>query len=77
MNFFKEHIELIEASGFSFYHPKDFENDFDTPKKDKKILLTIDDGFESFYMNAWPYLKEKKFHFYCLYQLNLLEKTDT
>tara|TARA_B100001027_G_C16253269_1_gene325553 strand:+ start:119 stop:1180 length:1062 start_codon:yes stop_codon:yes gene_type:complete len=63
MNFFKEHIELIEASGFSFYHPKDFENDFDTPKKDKKILLTIDDGFESFYMNAWPYLKEKKIPF--------------
>ena len=63
MNFFKEHIELIEASGFSFYHPKDFENDFDTPKKDKKILLTIDDAFLSFYQNAWPYLKKNKIPF--------------
>ena len=24
----------------------------------KKILLTIDDGFSSFYKNAWPILKK-------------------
>ena len=29
----------------------------------RKILLTIDDGFLSFYENAWPILKEKKIPF--------------
>ena len=32
-------------------------------KKDRKILLTIDDAFLSFYENAWPILKEKKIPF--------------
>ena len=34
-------------------------------KKMKKnyLLLTIDDGFESFYANAWPILKERKIPF--------------
>ena len=27
------------------------------------LLLTIDDAFESFYLNAWPILKEKKIPF--------------
>ena len=27
------------------------------------ILLTIDDAFQSFYLNAWPYLKEKRIPF--------------
>ena len=29
----------------------------------KTILITIDDGFQSFYDNAWPILKEKKIPF--------------
>ena len=29
----------------------------------KKILLTIDDGYSSFYKNAWPVLKEKEIPF--------------
>ena len=29
----------------------------------KKILLTIDDAFTSFYENAWPILKQKKIPF--------------
>ncbi len=32
-------------------------------KTQRKILLTIDDGFLSFYENAWPILKEKKIPF--------------
>jgi peptidoglycan/xylan/chitin deacetylase (PgdA/CDA1 family) len=29
----------------------------------KKILLTIDDAFESFYLEAWPYLKKNRIPF--------------
>ena len=63
MNIFKKHVELINESKFSFYHPKDFENDFNSPKNQKKILLTIDDGFKSFYTEAWPFLKKNKIPF--------------
>ena len=31
--------------------------------KIKKILITIDDGFKSFYNEAWPYLKDNKIPF--------------
>ena len=29
-------------------------------KDERKLLLTIDDGYQSFYDNAWPFLKENK-----------------
>ena len=32
-------------------------------KRTKKILITIDDGFQSFYDEAWPYLKENNIPF--------------
>ncbi len=60
---FKKHLEIIKNSKFELYHPKDFENEFNTPKKQKKILLTIDDAFESFYKMAWPILKKDKIPF--------------
>ena len=60
---FEKHLEIIKNSKFDFYHPKDFENEYDNPKKQKKILLTIDDAFESFYKNAWPLLKKNKIPF--------------
>jgi len=63
MDIFKKHIELIRSSKLDFYHPNDFKNDFKKPKKEKKILLTIDDGFKSFYTHAWPYLKKEKIPF--------------
>ncbi len=63
MDIFKKHIEIIKSSKFDFYNPKDFENEFDIPKKQKKILLTIDDAFESFYNEAWPYLKKHEIPF--------------
>ena len=74
IDIFKKHLEIIKNSKFEFYHPKDFENDFEKPKKQKKILITIDDAFKSFYENAWPILKKIKFLFYYLYQQNQLEK---
>ena len=63
MDIFKKHIKLILESNYSFYHPKSFEKEFNLSKKEKKILLTIDDGFQSFYENAWPLLKENKIPF--------------
>ena len=63
MDVFKDHIQLILDANLSFYHPRKFEEEFNIPKKNKKVLLTIDDAFQSFYENAWPYLKEKKIPF--------------
>ena len=45
-------------------------------KNKKKILINIDDGFKSFYNEAWPYLKENKIPFIFSYLQNLLEKMD-
>ena len=66
---FREHIKLIENSNFTFYNPIEFQENFNKPKNQKKILLTIDDGFKTFYNEAWPILKKKKNPFYivCIY----------
>ena len=63
MEVFKKQIEIIENSNISFINPINFETEFLKTHKTKSILLTIDDGFSSFYENAWPYLKEKKIPF--------------
>ena len=63
MDIFKKHVDLILDANLTFYHPKDFVNEFDIPKKEKKILLTVDDAFQSFYDNAWPYLKKNQIPF--------------
>ena len=60
---FKEHIRIIEENRISFVNPKNFEEELKNNKSKRKILLTIDDGFSSFYENAWPILKEKKIPF--------------
>jgi len=63
MDIFKKHIQLIKDLDYDFIHPKDFENNFNIPKKQKKILITIDDAFQSFYEVAWPFLKKNKIPF--------------
>jgi len=63
MEIFDQHMRLIKNSKFSFFHPNQFVEEFNIPKKDKKILLTIDDAFTSFYEEAWPYLKMNKIPF--------------
>jgi len=63
MEIFKKQINLIQEEKISFINPNDFKLNFNTPKLKKEILLTIDDGFTSFYENAWPYLKNKKIPF--------------
>ena len=63
MDIFIRHIRLIKESNLNFYQPKKFVEEFNIAKKDKKILLTVDDGFKSFYDNAWPYLKKNQIPF--------------
>ena len=63
MDIFIRHIGLIKGSNLNFYHPKKFVEEFNSPKKNKKILLTVDDGFSSFYENAWPYIKKNQIPF--------------
>ncbi|MEC7168989.1 MAG: polysaccharide deacetylase family protein [Pseudomonadota bacterium] len=60
---FKKQLNIIEKEGIKFIHPKDFEKSLSQNKKERKILLTVDDGLLSFYNNAWPILKEKKIPF--------------
>ena len=60
---FKMHLDLIRESGFNFVNPEEFQENLKDKKGEKKILLTIDDGFSSFYENAWPILKLKKIPF--------------
>ena len=63
INDFKKHLELIKDNKIKFVHPKNFESNLKENKKERKVLLTIDDAFLSFYENAWPILKEKKIPF--------------
>tara|TARA_B100001057_G_scaffold499696_1_gene611346 strand:+ start:619 stop:1590 length:972 start_codon:yes stop_codon:yes gene_type:complete len=60
---FKEHLNIIKKNKIDFINPKNFENELKNNKKKRKILLTVDDGFSSFYINAWPILKKEKIPF--------------
>ena len=63
LEIFRKQIELIKNKSMDFYNPKNLKENFNLPKNQKKILITIDDAFTSFYENAWPILKEKKIPF--------------
>ena len=63
MDVFKQQIEIIRNLQYKFYDPKNLEKNFYTTKTEKKILITIDDAFSSFYKTAWPYLKKEKIPF--------------
>ena len=60
MDIFKQQIKIIRRLKYSFFDPIDLEKIFHVTKTKKKILITIDDAFSSFYEVAWPYLKKEK-----------------
>ncbi len=60
---FKLHLETIKKQGISFIHPDNFEETLKKEKTKRKILLTIDDAFLSFYKEAWPVIKKDKIPF--------------
>ena len=63
MDIFDEQMQIIKKLNYEFYNPKSFIAEFKKTKNKKKILITIDDGFKSFYEEAWPYLKKNKIPF--------------
>jgi len=60
---FKEHIELIKKNKIKFVNPSNFEYELTNNKNERKLLITIDDGYQSFYENAWPILRKSKIPF--------------
>lgn len=57
---FKEQMELLKADGFHIISLNEYAdfilNDGSVP--DNAVLITFDDGYESFYKDAFPILKE-------------------
>ena len=60
---FLKHLEEINNSKIEFITFKKFEKMIKNNIDKNYILLTIDDAFQSFYLNAWPILKNKKIPF--------------
>ncbi len=60
---FKEHLKEIDRQNLKIINFKNFEKVLENGIDKNYVLLTIDDAFESFYINAWPILKDKKIPF--------------
>ena len=60
---FIKHLNEINNSGIEFISFNKFEEIIKSNINKNYLLLTIDDAFSSFYLNAWPILKEKKIPF--------------
>jgi len=60
---FLEQLEEINNLGIKFITFEKFHSLMESKIDNTYLLLTIDDAFESFYLNAWPLLKSKKIPF--------------
>ena len=45
MEIFEKQIQIIKNKKYKFENPDDFQKNFEKPKAEKKILITIDDAF--------------------------------
>ena len=59
---FKRHIELAREAGMVIVPISIFTDAKRnrTPLPDRTLVLTVDDGFLSFYNNIWPFIKEQQ-----------------
>ncbi len=59
---FTQHVEWLQKNGFHFITVDQLirahQGKFQLPTK--PVLLTVDDGYQSFYQNAYPIIKAKK-----------------
>ena len=60
---FAKHLQEINNLGLEFIDYKHFKKIISSSIDKNYLLLTIDDAFESFYLNAWPILRSKKIPF--------------
>ena len=60
INDFQESLEMIKKVVLNLSIPLILKKNLINNKKQRKLLLTIDDGYQSFYDNAWPILKDLK-----------------
>lgn len=56
----RAHFEFLKANGYTVISPTDYLNGNYTG--DKNILISFDDGYESFYTTVYPLLKEFGYH---------------
>ena len=59
MEEFKNHIKMIKDRGIKFVNPSNFEDELNNNKLERKVLLTIDDGYESFYKKCLANIKKR------------------
>ena len=59
---FSEHIQWLKKNGYHFINVdqliKAHQGKYKLPKK--PVLLTVDDGYQSFYQNAYPIIRKNK-----------------
>jgi peptidoglycan/xylan/chitin deacetylase (PgdA/CDA1 family) len=56
---FREQLTLLQRKGYHFISLAQFRSFYDGgPVPDNAVLVTFDDGYESFYTNAFPVLQE-------------------
>ena len=59
---FSEHLDWLKNNGYHFINVdqliKAHEGKYSLPSK--PVLLTVDDGYQSFYQNAYPIIRAKK-----------------
>ena len=60
---FLKHLDEISKAKIEFISFEKFKKIMKKSIDQNYILLTIDDGFESFYLNAWPILKKNNIPF--------------
>ena len=63
MDIFEKQMKVIQNSNYKFLNPNNLKKKFNVSKLNKKILITVDDAFQSFYIEAWPFLKKNRIPF--------------